>query len=151
MKRVFLGGTCNGSKWRDTLVPMLKINYFNPVVEDWNKECMERELFERKNCDFCLYVITPRKKGDYSIAEVIDDSNKCPAKTVFCVLGVDEGISGFDKFQLKSLEAVANMVARNGATVCSDLFAIAQYLNSQNDEPVPDHVYKETSLDRTDS
>ena len=27
-KKVFLGGVCNGSKWRDKLIPMLKINYF---------------------------------------------------------------------------------------------------------------------------
>jgi len=37
MKRVFLGGTCNNSKWRDVLIPRLKIDYFNPVVDDWNE------------------------------------------------------------------------------------------------------------------
>ena len=34
MKKVFLGGTCNGSDWRKKLIPKLKIDYFNPVVED---------------------------------------------------------------------------------------------------------------------
>ena len=79
--KVFLGGTCNDSKWRDKLIPMLKINYFNPVVEDWNEEAREQERQERKICDFCLYVITPALAGVYSIAEVVDDSNKRPAKT----------------------------------------------------------------------
>ena len=27
MKKVFLGGTCNGSDWREKLIPKLKINY----------------------------------------------------------------------------------------------------------------------------
>ncbi len=35
MKKVFLGGTCNESTWRDRLIKLLKINYFNPVVKDW--------------------------------------------------------------------------------------------------------------------
>ena len=34
--KVFLGGTCNESKWRDDLIKLLKIDYFNPVVKDWN-------------------------------------------------------------------------------------------------------------------
>ena len=37
--KVFLGGTCNNSKWRDKLIPMLNIDYFNPVVDDWTEEC----------------------------------------------------------------------------------------------------------------
>lgn len=32
-KRVFLGGTCNESTWRDELIKKLKIDYFNPVVK----------------------------------------------------------------------------------------------------------------------
>jgi hypothetical protein len=38
---VFLGGTCNNSKWRDILIPKLKVSYFNPVVENWTPECQE--------------------------------------------------------------------------------------------------------------
>ncbi len=33
-KKVFLGGTCNGSLWRDALIKKLNIDYFNPVVPD---------------------------------------------------------------------------------------------------------------------
>ena len=43
MVKVFLGGTCNNSTWRDTLIPLLKIDYFNPVVDDWTPECQEQE------------------------------------------------------------------------------------------------------------
>ncbi len=37
--KVFLGGTCNESTWRDRVIKDLKIDYFNPVVEDWTPEC----------------------------------------------------------------------------------------------------------------
>ena len=89
MKKVFLGGTCNESTWREFLIPMLNINYFNPVVDDWTEDCMKEEIRQREICDYCLYVITPSMKGVYSIAEVVDDSNKRPNKTIFCLLQKD--------------------------------------------------------------
>lgn len=113
IKKVFLGGTCNGSFWREILIPELLIDYFNPVVKDWNDEAYKRELKEREMCDFCLYVITPKMTGVYSIAEVIDDSNKRPKKTIFSYLEEDEG-EKFSSAQLKSLEKVAKMVENNG-------------------------------------
>ena len=86
MKKVFLGGTCNESTWRNELIEDLKINYFNPVVEDWTPECMVEEIRQRETCDFVLYTITPKMTGVYSIAEVIDDSNKRPEKHCFVYL-----------------------------------------------------------------
>lgn len=127
-KKVFLGGTCNGSLWREELIPMLKIDYFNPVVENWTPECQEEEIRQRKECDFVLYVITPKMTGVYSIAEVVDDSNKQPKKTILCILPDDNG-DEFTKVQFKSLCAVALMVGRNGAKICSNLKGVADYLN----------------------
>ena len=43
MKKVFLGGTCNESSWREELIPMLKCEYFNPVVKDWTPQCQEEK------------------------------------------------------------------------------------------------------------
>ena len=108
-KKAFLGGTCNESLWREELIPQLKINYFNPVVKDWTPECMEEEIKQRQECDFCLYVITPKMTGVYSIAEAVDDSNKRPEKTVFCFLSKDED-RNFDLGQIKSLTQVGKMV-----------------------------------------
>jgi len=130
MKQVFLGGTCNGSLWRNKLIPMLKIGYFNPVVDDWTPAHQKEEVKQRKTSDFCLYVITPKMKGTYSIAEVIDDSNKQPKKTIFCVLKNDSK-QKFDKAQLKSLESVANMVKHNGGKYFGSLEEVANYLNKQ--------------------
>jgi hypothetical protein len=158
MVKVFLGGTCNESVWREKLIPMLDIDYFNPVVDDWNEECQLREIEERENCDFCLYVITPLMKGFYSIAEVVDDSNKRPEKTILCILDIDYNErdkeialmhSGEwnEKYSLNqllamhchgytwgdeprySLKAVENLVKSNGAKVFHELSHVALFLN----------------------
>lgn len=135
MKKVFLGGTCNESTWREELIKQLTIDYFNPVVPDWTEECYQRELEERSNCDYCLYVITPKMTGVYSIAEVIDDSNKRPEKTIFHVMKRD-GDSEFDKGQLKSLIKVGIMVEKNGGKFITEFNKIASYLNSEPDRGI---------------
>lgn len=129
MKKVFLGGTCNDSDWRDRLIPALTIDYYNPVVPDWTEECYQRELREREECDYCLYIITPKMTGVYSIAEVIDDSNKRPEKTVFAFLLEDDGIT-FDAGQIRSLDRVGRMVESNGGNYCKCLLQVADLLNS---------------------
>ena len=128
MKKVFLGGTCNESTWRSHLKSMLVISYFDPVVDDWTEECMTEEIRQRETCDYCLYVITPKMTGTYSIAEAIDDSNKRPEKTVFCVLETEDQES-FSKGQIKSLAQVGKMVERNGGRFFTTLTTTANYLN----------------------
>jgi len=130
MKRVFLGGTCNESTWRDNLIKNLTIEYFNPVVDDWTPECMVEERKQRETCDYCLYTITPKMTGVYSIAEVIDDSNKRPEKTLFCLLDRDDG-KFFTQAQWKSLREVSEMVKRNGGKTFIGLHDVSQYLNKQ--------------------
>lgn len=141
MTKVFLGGTCNESMWRDELIPMLEIDYFNPVVEDWTEECYQEELKQRAICDYCLYVITPKMAGVYSIAEVVDDSNKRPKKTIFCLLNSDlnekwleneclERYLFFNKAQMKSLDKVGRMVESNGGKYFTSLEDVTYYLNS---------------------
>lgn len=127
MKKVFLGGTCNNSTWREELIPLLSIDYFNPVVEDWTPECMEEELKQRELCDYCLYVITPKMTGVYSIAEVVDDSNKRPQKTLFCVLEKDDDES-FTEFQLRSLNQVGQIVMDNGGVFLKGLSQVISFL-----------------------
>lgn len=118
--KLFLGGTCNNSTWRDKLISMLTCAYFNPVVPDWNEVAYQEELRQRQSCDYCLYVITPNMTGVYSIAEVVDDSNKRPEKTLFCVLDTDTN-GEFNVAQMKSLIAVEKMVKNNGARVFNSL------------------------------
>jgi len=130
---VFLGGTCaTGTNWREKLIPMLKMDYFNPIVDDWNDEAYKKELEKRETCDFILYVITPLMEFVYSIAEVVDDSNKRPEKTIFCVLeedGIEYSNIRWSKGQRKSLATVEKMISNNNGLVLSSLEEIANYLN----------------------
>ena len=132
MKRVFLGGTCS-SEWREVMIPLLEkagLGYFNPVLpdsEDWNEEAQQIELNERAACDFCVYTITPKMDGVYSITEVVDDSNKRPQKVIFVVLEKD-GKDTFTADQLKSLESVGLMIERNKGLYCQDLETAVKHM-----------------------
>ena len=127
-KMCFLGGTCNKSTWRSKIEAEVKnIKLFNPVVNDWNEEAQKREIEARKTCAYCLYVITPKMTGVYSIAEVVDDSNKQPWKTMFCWLEKD-GDAEFTKSQRKSLMQVEKMVSENGARTFDDLDEVIKFL-----------------------
>lgn len=129
--RIFLGGTCNGSLWREAIIPQLEADFFHPVVPDWTEEDYVRELVERENCDVCLYVITPLATGFYSIAEVADDSNKRPERTVFCIVDQDAGHT-FQPHQWRSLEKVGALVQGNGGHFCKGLDELVTYLNIRN-------------------
>lgn len=131
MVKVFLGGTCNDSKWREDLISLLEptVNYYDPRVENWDEEAQQRELEERRICDFCLYVITPEMTGVYSIAEAVDDSNKRPQKTIFCYIPED-GSKKFTSGQLRSLYNVRKMIYRNGGNTFDTLKDIAEFLNN---------------------
>lgn len=126
--KVFLGGTCNNSTWRDELQPIIQINKFNPVVDDWTEECQAIEMDEKENkCDVHLYIITNEMIGVFSIAEVMDSVHNKTKKTIFHVIP-----DGFDRKQLKSLEAVVNLVKLRGgiAYVDSDLYRTARVINN---------------------
>lgn len=122
--KVFLGGTCNGSRWRDELIPELTIDYFNPVVDDWNEEAQKEEERQKEACDILLFVITPEMAGVFSIAEVIQYSNKRPQDTVFFY-----NEYGFKSELKKSLEAVQRLVFNNGAKVQDDVPSLIELLN----------------------
>jgi len=110
--KIFLGGTCNESTWRDELIPLLDqagLKYFNPVVEDWTPECQENERQQKKICNIHLYVITKAMTGVFSIAEAVDSAWQDGITCIFQVYP-----DGFSKGQLKSLNAVAGLIDKKG-------------------------------------
>ena len=114
--RIFLGGTCAETTWRDELIPYLigaKIEYFNPVVKNWTPKCQAIEEDEKNNkCDCHLYVITKEMKGTYSIAEIINSAWQAVLygtkvnHIVFAVL--NEGT--WKEHEIKSFNAIMDMV-----------------------------------------
>lgn len=132
---VFMGGTLAGSNWREILGRMVKsdnVELLNPTVGDWNEEAQQKGIEMRESCDYCLYVVTPRMEGVYSIAEVVDDSNKRPEKTLFCFTNdvVDDMLIEFEADPEKSLRAVAKMVHDNGGQYFESLDEVATFLNA---------------------
>ena len=124
MIKVFLGGTCNGSKWRDEAQNLLRnkgIDFFNPVVDNWDKsQQFEEEYQKNKVCNYNVYCITPKMIGAFSIAEVVDDSNKRPVSTILVVLKKDDN-KEFNEDQHRSLKAVMRLVKKNGVSVYTSL------------------------------
>ena len=110
--KVFLGGTCNNSTWRDELIPFLKahkIDFFNPVIDDWTPECQEEEYRQKEECDVHLYVITNEMTGVFSIAEAVDSVFADGKTCLFQVMN-----DGFNKGQRKSLLAVCELIQKRG-------------------------------------
>ena len=105
--KVFLGGTCNGTTWRDELMPLLPCEFFNPVVEDWTPDCIEKEDYEKDHlCDIHLYLITPAMKGIYSIVEMMN-SLRQPGKTT--LIGFLESPE-WDEGMKRSIGASINLI-----------------------------------------
>lgn len=115
MDKIFLGGTCNDTTWRQSLINYLpkSIEYFNPVVNDWTPDCIEIENEEKQNrCNIHLYVITKEMSGVYSIAEIIQSSVTNDITTMVCILK-----EGFEESMSRSLNAVTSMAESNGAII----------------------------------
>ena len=126
--KVFLGGTCSGWKWKDKLQPLLKCDFYNPMTKNWSEDHRLREVHEREISDYVLYGITNGIKGVYSIAEVVDDANKRPEKTLFLNL-YREDEKKYTKQMNHSLKAVENLLRENGVKCFDSIEAVAEFLN----------------------
>lgn len=112
--RVFLGGTTNGSKWRDEIIDKLeddKIQFYKPLTTEWNEKSYTNNLHERKSCDLNIHCITPMQVGFYSIAEVVDDAHIRPTKTIFMILDKDQNHK-FNAAQKNSLAATSALLLK---------------------------------------
>lgn len=141
MIKVFLGGTCEGYDWRKVLEDKFGyiefLELFNPIVEDWTPECIERENEYKENCDICLFVITPFMQGCYSIAEAVDVSNKHPEKVVFAYLDKATShneIRRFTRKMEKSLKVTGELIEHNGGKFFTSLEEIINYISDYIDK-----------------
>jgi len=127
MNKVFLGGTCAESTWREYLIKLLQVEFFNPVVDDWTDECQAIEEAEKESfCNIHLYVITKEMIGAFSIAEAIESSMTHGKQTILHIIP-----DGFNKQQIHSFAAVCKMVIKHGgiAYIDSELARTARVLN----------------------
>jgi hypothetical protein len=72
-KDVFLGGSCNPTKWRKEIaIPLLNqynISYYDPQVEDWYEELVQIEENAKKNAKVLLFVIDNQTRAIASMIE----------------------------------------------------------------------------------
>ncbi|XP_052259299.1 uncharacterized protein LOC127863717 isoform X3 [Dreissena polymorpha] len=73
-RRVFLGGSCNPTKWRaEIAIPFFKengITFYNPQVQNWKPELMELEAQAKQMADIMFFVIDSKTRAISSMIEV---------------------------------------------------------------------------------
>ena len=127
--KIFLGGTCAESTWRERLIKLLDLygyKYFNPVVEDWTPDCQEEERRQKETeCNVHLYVITKEMEGVFSIAEAVHSAHTHHVRCIFHIIP-----DGLTKGQLKSLEATSELISSIGGEchIGNDLSWIPRYI-----------------------
>lgn len=134
-RRVFLGGTCAGTTWRDHIIPLLKIPFFNPVVENWTPESQERERVEKDICSIHLYVITPEQIGWFNFIEMTVSAMMKDNITMVFFLSTPD--NPFPEHRVKSISAISAELIKNGVLVAdiaeaSNVESIAYAVNSHS-------------------
>ena len=138
--KVFLGGTCNESEWRDAIIPKLSIDYYNPVKDEWSEEAFQEEIQAKLDCNYFLYCLTPRYTGYFSFAEVINESFHYSNQTIFCFLNED-GDHIFSKEETESLKELGSRVVENGGLWLENLEEVATFLNSTQEDRIQLNKY----------
>lgn len=142
--KLYLGGVDNKSSWKVNLLAKLfkevsptdnLYDVFNTEGAVYNdtEEKFREQSKHKDYADYCIYAITPRWTSVSLLAEVIDESNKRPDKTILCVL--QEDISGvpiskrrFEPIQMPELLEASEYVQGNGGKVFRSIDDIVSYL-----------------------
>jgi hypothetical protein len=118
--KVYIGGIGMESNWRTE---------FEELTKSASLEIKEGNPGDKAECDYLLYVITPKMKNVEAIINVVNDSNLQKGRTVFCTIEA-EGESHFTSHQEKSLVATGKMVELNGGKYFTGLKDTARYITS---------------------
>lgn len=135
--KVFLGGSFGNTNWMESLIALIKVDYMKPAISSaaWEEADRLKEVAQRSNSDLSVYVLAPGGGDYYPVAELVDDSNKRPSKTVVCMLETQTGEKGtiytFTDTAKLSLGSVISLVKGNGVQVFSTLEDLAAYINSK--------------------
>ncbi len=129
-KKVFLGGTVANSTWRDSLIPRLKNDYFNPQLPAgaWNDEAQVVEDAYKADADIMLYYLTPISASLYSAFEIGLDTGKRPKSVVFYFQESDGG-NVFEGHALKVVKKIGQDVEKAGGTWCKTYDELVDVLN----------------------
>lgn len=125
---VFLGGTCAGPDYRKVLIPKLKVEYFNPVVENWTPADADKENEAKETAFVNLFVLTPAAVGSYSVAELVEVAITSNRPVLFAFVTLND--QAWSEHQQKSNVQIARLLAKHKAIQCEDLDHVATIINS---------------------
>lgn len=128
VKTVFLGGTCAGPDYRKELIPMLRCDYFNPVVDNWTEADAQRENEAKLAAAINLFVLTPAMIGAYSVAELVEEAML--GKRIVKLLFLEIGDLKWNEHQRKSNVQIERLVAKYGVDVHITLDSVALSVNT---------------------
>lgn len=106
--KIYLRNIGNSTNYRAAIKEKKEADFY--PEQEGDKEASNDEKLK---CDYFVYIFTPSFNDLFAVAEVIDDAIKYPDKTLFCFFDDEKEGKGFSKHQVKSLKAVAKMVASN--------------------------------------
>jgi len=136
---VFLGGTINGSNWRQRLIEKLKVNYFDPVVSDWNPDHRRTEEMAKSAAALLVYAITPKQTGFYTIAEMTHAVFGDLRRVAILILDEDDGVL-YEEHQQASISAIKELLhQRIDLNLFDNVDELAHHLNKQLEPPEPNH------------
>jgi hypothetical protein len=126
--RVFIGGTCGGSTWRNSLISTLEnygIDYFNPATDDCTEESYQQEAYERSHDMVVVYVLSNDMEGIYTIGEIIDDCHECPNNLIVCNLWQD---NRKQQFMNQNIARFQQMVEDHNVQTCTSIQDLADMI-----------------------
>lgn len=131
----FLGGTINGSNWRQKLAEKLSVNYFDPVVNDWNPDHRRTEEMAKSAAKVLVYAITPKQTGFYTIAEMTHAVFGDSRPVAVLILDEDDGVL-YEEHQQASISAIKELLnQRIGLHLFDNVEELAHHLNKVIGEP----------------
>lgn len=119
---IFLGGTVNDD-WRSKFIDLWKkaekedtnlknrgIELFNPVVEDWTQECIDKEGNIKNKSIMNLFLITPEQTDPYSFVEALD----CAIDGSNVYLAIYDEYKKFSAKDYKSFDSIGKIIEKHG-------------------------------------
>lgn len=128
MKTIFLAGSTGRGHvdWRKQYYSLSDFNIFNPIVSVWTDLAKQREKEMRESADILLFTINGN--NCYSIAELVDCSNKRPDATI----GVFDyaEIARNESINMASANAIRELAEQNGAKIFVTHAQCIEYLKT---------------------
>lgn len=90
---------------------------------------------KKEDSDYYLYVVTPKLVDFFFVSDLVDDSYDYPEKTIYCILkneitGSKSNIKiSFSDDQMKMLNAIGDIIKRNGGKYFKNLDEVVNFLN----------------------